>query len=302
MANLTHMGGQRSALLTAEHSIGRSSACLLQLDDPRASGHHALVRWSGTDWELLDLGSRNGTFLGGERLEVGQRRLLTVGARLAFGSEADVWVLADAGPPVLMARSADGALVVAEDELLVFQNADGQAILVYVDGALGLVEERSGGAHPLPRDNTLVIDAQVWTVHPPARQVATQTVADAAAAGPSIVFQVSQDEEHIELFIEQGGRSFSVAHRAQHELLLLLARHRAEDMAAGVVDSEQGWRYCDEVQRDLRLEENHFNVSVFRARKHLEKAGIVGAKGIIERRRGSGQVRLGSARFRIEQP
>lgn len=142
-----------------------------------------------------------------------------------------------------------------------------------------------------PRNNTLVIDAQVWTVHPPAHQVATQTVAVAAAvAGPRNVSQVSQDEEHIELFIEQGGRAFSVAHRAQHELLLLLARHRAEDMAAGVVDSEQGWRYCDEVQRDLRLEENHVNVSVFRARKHLEKAGIVGAKGIIERRRGSGEV------------
>lgn len=51
--------------------IGRSSACDLRLDDPErlASSRHAEVVLSDGRVRLSDLGSRNGTFLNGERLE-----------------------------------------------------------------------------------------------------------------------------------------------------------------------------------------------------------------------------------------
>lgn len=52
-------------------TVGRSSACELRLDDPErlASGRHAEISVSGDRALVKDLGSRNSTFLNGERLE-----------------------------------------------------------------------------------------------------------------------------------------------------------------------------------------------------------------------------------------
>ncbi len=47
-------------------SIGRGSSCTVQIDDAMASRKHALIqRTEGASWELIDLGSRNGTLLNG---------------------------------------------------------------------------------------------------------------------------------------------------------------------------------------------------------------------------------------------
>jgi two-component system cell cycle sensor histidine kinase/response regulator CckA len=52
-----------------EHSsIGRGSSCTVQIEDAMASRKHALLRrkdGDGASWELVDLGSRNGTLLNG---------------------------------------------------------------------------------------------------------------------------------------------------------------------------------------------------------------------------------------------
>ncbi len=59
----------------AEVVIGRVGGDAgLGVDDERVSRRHAVVRWSAGAWVVRDLGSRNGTQVGGERLE-GERRL-----------------------------------------------------------------------------------------------------------------------------------------------------------------------------------------------------------------------------------
>src|ERR1700722_7292901 len=66
--------------------IGRASQCALVLDDPTVSALHAEVQATPMGMRLLDLGSRNGTFVGEVRvteaylqsaceLRCGQRRL-----------------------------------------------------------------------------------------------------------------------------------------------------------------------------------------------------------------------------------
>ena len=45
--------------------LGRSSACDLWIDAPRASRRHCEVRAAGDGHEILDLGSTNGTTLNG---------------------------------------------------------------------------------------------------------------------------------------------------------------------------------------------------------------------------------------------
>lgn len=107
MPKLRHPKSGQELRLSAETSIGRSRACVLRLEDPRVSGMHAMLAWKGQGWELRDLGSRNGTYVGGRRLESGARELLTRGAQLAFGSPESPWVLVDDRAPVLAASSGE---------------------------------------------------------------------------------------------------------------------------------------------------------------------------------------------------
>ncbi len=45
--------------------VGRDPRCDLVLEDPRVSGRHACLTWTGESWGLADLGSKNGTSVNG---------------------------------------------------------------------------------------------------------------------------------------------------------------------------------------------------------------------------------------------
>lgn len=49
-------------------TIGRADDNAIQLDDRFVSGHHAEVSFEHGQWTLRDLGSRNGTYVNGERV------------------------------------------------------------------------------------------------------------------------------------------------------------------------------------------------------------------------------------------
>jgi len=48
--------------------IGRSRDCDLAIDDRAISRHHARLRRTAEGWDVLDLGSTNGTWLNGRRV------------------------------------------------------------------------------------------------------------------------------------------------------------------------------------------------------------------------------------------
>ncbi len=64
-------------------SLGRSSECDLVLKDHRSSRHHADLRWDGRQWQVIDRGSTNGTFVNG--LQVHRPYDLRPGDRLTIG-------------------------------------------------------------------------------------------------------------------------------------------------------------------------------------------------------------------------
>lgn len=76
--------------------IGRGSQAHLALDTEKASRMHARIEQIDGAWQVLDLGSANGTFLNGERLA--GARALSAGDVITVGEVELEWhVLSDDG-------------------------------------------------------------------------------------------------------------------------------------------------------------------------------------------------------------
>lgn len=76
-------------------TMGRSQANTITLDAPMVSSHHAGLSFRSGAWWLLDKGSRNGTFLNGRRLTVGESRPV---------QDSDEIKLAATGPVLTVTR------------------------------------------------------------------------------------------------------------------------------------------------------------------------------------------------------
>lgn len=99
MATLEHLATGEPFVPDARTLVGRAATCGRVLPGSGVSGEHALLRWTGEEWTVRDLGSRNGTFVDEVRIQPGQELPLTEGARVRFGIEAQTWVVLDVDPP-----------------------------------------------------------------------------------------------------------------------------------------------------------------------------------------------------------
>jgi pSer/pThr/pTyr-binding forkhead associated (FHA) protein len=64
-------------------SVGSTADCNIVLDDSAVSGRHAIFRKMGSFWLIQDLGSTNGTWVNGRRIDRPTR--LNSGDQIAFG-------------------------------------------------------------------------------------------------------------------------------------------------------------------------------------------------------------------------
>jgi pSer/pThr/pTyr-binding forkhead associated (FHA) protein len=83
-----------------ELTLGRSSYASIVVNNPLASREHAVVRLSAGKLEVVDLGSRNGTFVNGTRITAPER--LEVGDRISIGADDIDVVRASAQDPKRM--------------------------------------------------------------------------------------------------------------------------------------------------------------------------------------------------------
>jgi sigma-B regulation protein RsbU (phosphoserine phosphatase) len=75
-------------------TVGRKVDKDLVIADPRVSRDHAQISQEGQDFFLVDLGSKHGTFVNGERI---QRQKLERGDRLEFGARDSAYLLFNPG-------------------------------------------------------------------------------------------------------------------------------------------------------------------------------------------------------------
>jgi len=300
MATLRHLASNTDYPLSPRHLLGRAPACQLRVSDSGVSGFHAELVWDGEGWNVQDLGSRNGTSLGGRTLAKGEQARLPCEVDLVLAGTVRLRLIDDA-PPQLLARAADGEVRVATDELLCLPSDAAPELTMFrgLDGSWCV--ETDSETRELAELDTLIAGGRSWQVFSPKFQPLTREVSGAVRlAERELRFSVSRDGEHVELELVRGAEVTAVEPRAHHFLLLALARARLRDAAsAELPEVEHGWTYRDELPRMLSIEPELINLWIHRARKQLAKAGIRDAAGLVERRSAAGQLRIGTARLRI---
>ena len=277
--------------------VGRAPTATLRLDDKRVSGEHATLLWTGSEWTVRDLGSRNGTFVDGQRLEPGEPKLLRQGETLSFGEGLDFLML-EAGPPGPVARELEGqGFVASEGGLLALPDGEHPEIAVFDDGRGSWMLEVAEERRPAQNGDIVTAAGQSWQILLPAQVERTAVV----ELGPTIDtidlrFGVSRNEEFVQMSLVYQGRVIELEKREHHYVLLVLARQRRKDHELPA--AEQGWLERDRLLRWLKLDPNALNVAIYRARGQLAAMGVDGAAGIVEVRRG--QRRLGVEPERLQ--
>ncbi|NOY26723.1 MAG: FHA domain-containing protein [Oligoflexia bacterium] len=296
MALLERDGDPKGArpLITTQ-VIGRAPTCRLHDADRHVSGIHAEIRWDGASWLLEDLGSRNGTWLDGQRLQARKPLPLQDGSVIAVGRRSNTWTLLTSAPPVALAETTDGAMVTAIDGVLSLPDLDDPQVVVYQtrDGLWVLKSDAS--PKTITSRHQVVVDQRIWTLYLPA--IPLQTI-------PNVETAPSPRTAQLELHLGPGGHEANawlmlqqglvpVGARSSHQLLLLLAQARQHDGADGLPRDEQGWLHQDEMTQALQLTPNALHAAIHRLRNQFAVAGMIRAAGVIERRPASGMLRLG---------
>ncbi|MCA9708262.1 MAG: FHA domain-containing protein, partial [Myxococcales bacterium] len=275
MATLVRL--DRRVLLPARCMVGRSRDCDLVVRERDVSSRHAALDWNGVDWQLRDLGSRNGTWLDGERLGAGAEPVVPAGARVSFGREGEPWEVHDVAPPRLMARRVgDDAVILAPGGYLALPEPDAPEHCIHREPGGGWVAEHEGGTRPVEDREILSLrDGTPWRLHLPGAEDGTWQEDPAALEIGRLRLRLSfsRDEEHVEAQVLLGEQAFDLGVRAHHYVLLVLARRRLADLAAGVPEPEQGWVRQDELATMLRMTDNHLYISIHRARTQLGRLG-----------------------------
>jgi hypothetical protein len=312
--------GATEIVLRHYELVGQGQFCSIFLDDEHVSGEHARIHWDGRVWIIKDLGSKNRTFVGGLALEPGGRKTLACGGRLAFGNPEDVWTVEDLAPPeapVVVANpvtedgqpltSDDGPPVYAVGGLLGLPSHETPLLTVYRtnDGAW----TAEGRSEPLTDQAVLrvedgrVVDGhrRFFRISVPRLFVETKPLIGfegRSIAELHLLFLVSSNFEHIELEVSCGELRRNLGAQRHNEVLYILARARAEQVAAGGDHDRSGWIHQDDVcKRVGDIDRERLNTEVYRARRQFAELGFINPAQIIERRARVGELRLGPARF-----
>lgn len=305
MAILRHVLSEQTHRLMSMCLVGRGTTCTLQLKNGMASSEHASIRWTGTDWKVHDLNSKNGTFVDDRKLQAGERATLQIGARIAFGDVDDVYEVNDISAPRARAIRDDGDERFDEDGLLVLPDLVSPQVTISAVQSAWIAEWNDGAQRAIKNGHWLAIDGRSWRIHLPI--VPTMTVASEATDWSlqrmTLRFLVSLDEETVSLELRQDGDLIELRALSHNYLLLTLARKRIEDqqIQPPLPESEHGWMSTPELIDGLRMNETQFNVSILRARRMFSRAGIPGFTALIERRTRARQIRIGVPRLEVKQ-
>lgn len=303
MAELREISGTRTCVLESEHLVGRSAGCALRLDSSYVSAQHALLRWQGHHWEIVDRGSRNGTRLNGVPLAPGQASAVYRGAIIAFGHENEQWTLSDAGAPSAMVVALDtGETFLGDLGLIGIPSDDDTTCTLYVDrDGQWMLERCEDDVRRISTGESFEAFGRKFRFSCPVPSNSTAAASSETLPQTILDFAVSSDEEFVELRLENAIGSTDLGARSLNYLLLLLARAYLADVADGASPATCGWLDKDTIARNLAMTAQQVDGEVFRIRKHFAQRGLPEAATIIERRPRTRQLRIGISAVRVRK-
>jgi len=292
--------------LCADHLVGRGPDAALPLAHDSASRRHATLRWTGKLWELLDLGSLNGSFVDNRRVPSGGRVALHVGSQLRFGESAEHWLLVDDTPPGASVVELDtGKRILPAAGIIAVPDDGDPQLSIYQAGDGGWQAETSERAWSIVNDEVIAIGGASYRFEV-GQAVATTCVAGSSSAPTldqiALELSVSRNEEQVDIAIIHNGQRNPLRSRAHSYVLLTLARLRIEDQERGELPlSSQGWVDQDHLVKLLATTRGRLALDVYRARTQFADAGVSDAALLIERRTSSRELRIGVARLSVQQ-
>ena len=249
-------------------------------------------------WAVKDLGSRNGTWVDSLRLEPGESASLGRGSTLQFGQVQARLASVD-GPTLCTKAKRSGECRAAVGDLLSLPNDDHPIATIYETAPGSWALDVSGQIQALADEDSIEVGEEQYRVYVPSAEAARVYQTTLRMQKPIVLtdvklrMAVSRDQEAIETSLVHGGERVDVPSRATHQLLLALARCRAQDQRANIDETECGWVYSDELARRLAHDRERINVDIHRLRQQFSKLGVLDATSLIERRPTTHQLRIG---------
>lgn len=291
MGELRHIFTNATRLLPPRATVGRNPNCDVCLRDRQASGVHAELRWSDDHWEVVDLGSRNGTRVAGQQLEAREPARLEGDAVVSFGSEAESWTLSSSEAPCAFARGEDFDVPLIDGELRL---PSGVGVRITVNPETGIWSaEYEGYRHPVANGDFLAVLGH-WRIFLPSVDLPpTERRLRICDAQLEVCHDPTEEFVTVRVVPPQSP-PIDLAPRAHHALILELVRVRLEDQAGGRSAHQSGWIYREDLADRLGIrDEKQVNVWIHRLRQQLEELGFVDADNIVERQPRTGNLRIG---------
>jgi pSer/pThr/pTyr-binding forkhead associated (FHA) protein len=283
--------------------VGRGHAGIV-IDHRTVSAQHARISHFDGAWHIRDLGSKNGTFVDGQRVEVGPWRRLEAGARIDLGG-APSFRVADLRPPTMHARNEGGVIALPVDGVLALPSSDAPEILV-MQGMEGHVIERDGLTTPVADGAEVTAGGELWRIfigRSDADLLETQPTMPARdLRSTRLVFTEAVEASLVRLCVAADDGQVAISGRPFIVVLLHLARARLEDRDQAIDERECGWRSRRDILGSLRITPEKLNLDLHRARRVLSAEGVHGVDTLIERRRERGMLRIGPSHLTIHPP
>lgn len=275
MAKFINTKTQETVILRNTHVFGRSaSAVNTQIGQANASRVHASIVWQGIGWYLQDK-STNGTYLNNVRVTKEQNTRLQSGDLLQFGSiHSTTWKLLSEEPPSSLLVQKDAPTTTLElTDMLVLPDENSPEVTFYQDEWRNWVCETQFETRILQDGESLTVAGKAWIFVSNVSEGETYyDDSQAQESELSLIFKVSQNEEHISLEVNYGSHQFNLGNKSYHYLLLLLARHWLAEKQKNIPDIDCGWLDKTVLCKELRTQEQYMNIQIYRHRKQLSSS------------------------------
>lgn len=303
MAYLRSGETQEKQYLLTHHTFGRRSEAVDTLiKRPEISKVHAVIEWSGREWQIRDL-SRNGTWVGNQKLNPVQNRALKPDDIIHFaGAGQNSWIVEDLTPPsdLLIGLNEKSSTETLCAYHLLPNSDNPMAALFFCNSRERWVLETLYPCTDTDETNcevlltpgeVITLGCYKWQLHLISTEPRTADLTRQSTDINQCVFnfEISLDEEHTRLNLQYRGNKADFGERSHHYLLLHLTRLKIQHANTGVDSENQGWIDNNQLARELGIDVSHINIQIFRARKQMAEAfpDLPGLSALIQRRRGA---------------